>query len=181
MSNAWIKSSTSSGPSTPTSFKVDSTNTVNPPIAGGTSTPIANLEQFYGNYGIQVTVNTTNNNAIQFGFSANATTTTPSQTVAILSFPISTDSVFSFNFLIAARGTTTGNGVGGNTLVIVKNKAGTLSLVNMPNYFLDGDVGLTDASYSITFVGNIITINVIGSASESMDWNCCTPGSIFVS
>ncbi len=83
--------------------------------------------------------------------------------------------------MIAAAGVTSHNAVGGSTIVIVKNKAGTLTLVNQPNYSLDADVGLTDASYSITFTGTTLNINVTGSASENMDWNVCTPGAIFVS
>lgn len=165
-------------PAVPTSFKTDVQDNFLFSAGSGTSVPIANVEQIYGDNGIQTSANTVTNNVIQIRFNSANVNTVSNETVTAMLFPTINNSTFSTQVLVAGFCATQSQGVGGSTVATVVNVAGVATLVDEPDYDVNTGAALTDATFSVTAVGANLVISVTGSLGNPITWAVCTPGQV---
>ncbi len=165
-------------PAVPTSFKTDIQDNFSFVAGTGTSVPIANVEQIYGDNGIQTSANTITNNVIQIRFNSAIVNTVSNETVTAMIFITNTNSTFSTQVLVAGFCSSLGQGIGGNTVASVINVAGVASLIDTPDYDFNSGLGIQDASYTISASGANLIISVTGSLGNPIRWSICTPGQV---
>lgn len=165
-------------PAVPTSFKTDITDAFNFNVGSGTSVPIANVEQIYGDNGIQTSTNSTTGNVIQVRFSRGTVATVSNETVTALSFATNNDTTVTMNILISGFCASLGQGIGGNAVATIVNVAGVATLIDETDFNLNKNAGLIDANVTVDTSGNLFRIRVTGSLGNPISWTVCTPGQV---
>lgn len=165
-------------PAVPTSFKTDIADAFNFNAGSGTSVPIANVEQIYGDNGIQTSTNSVTNNVIQIRFSRGTTSTVSNETVTALSFATVSNTTVTMNILVSGFCSSIGQGIGGNAVATIVNVAGVATLIDETDFNLNKSVGLTDANVTVDTSGNLFRIRVTGSLGNPISWTVCTPGQV---
>lgn len=169
-------------PSVATSYTTDINDTTitTVPVAGGTAVPVANILRVSGDNGI-TTVATPNAdipNNVTIRFIRGDTQTVGAQTKNVISQPTLTNSVLTIQIIVA--GFSTDNlGIGAYGTAVVKNIAGTASLLNTVDLIVNKDAGageLGAANITVTVSGANLLVNVVGVAGKTIDWGACLPG-----
>lgn len=179
MSNAWLKTNTGSFPSVPTSFATDIEDlTVGAAAAaGGSVVPQSNILRVAGDNGI-TSVETSIPGDLQLRFIRGEATTSDGlgQTQIAITQAILVNSTMTIQIIVA--GYSTDNfGIGAYGTAVVKNVAGTLSIINTVDLIVNKDSpDLDSANVTVTTVGTNLLVNVIGVAGKTIKWTACLPG-----
>jgi len=182
MSQAGIIS-TSSGPvppSVPTSFTTDLNDTTilpgDIPPALGTSTPLLNVERLSGDDGIKTvaTPNAAANN-VTIRFIRGRTTTAGAVTSNLITQATLSNTTMTIQIIIAGYGSNN-DGIGYYGTAVVKNVAGTATLINTVDLIKNSDASLAASNATVTVSGGNLLVNVLGVAGVNIDWGACLPG-----
>lgn len=178
-----IKPLTSAGPippNIPTSFTTDLNDTAimpgDLPAATGSSTPLANIERLSGDNGIKTvaTPNAAANN-VTVRFIRGQVQTTGAATETLITQAILSDSTMTIQIIIA--GFSTDNlGIGAYGTAVVKNVAGTASLINTVDLIVNGDTDLLPSIFTVDTSGGNLIVKVTGAAGKTINWGACLPG-----
>lgn len=175
---------TSSGPIPPviaTSYATDLEDlTVGPaPAALGSVVPQSNILRIAGDNGIK-SVETSNPGDLQIRFIRGSETTSDGdgQTQTVITQAILNNATMTIQIIVA--GYSTDNlGIGAYGTAVVKNVAGTASLINTVDLIVNKDAGvgeLGSANVTVTTLGANLLINVVGVAGKTITWTACLPG-----
>ena len=112
---------------------------------------------------ITITVNDT-------AYSGTATTVGATTTVLNVNVPVSANSAMSFRVNIVGYDAANGLGLGGELLAAMKNVAGVLTVVGVPDRTVNADAALVGSTFSLTSSGSNAQISVSGVAAHTIDW-----------
>lgn len=163
-------------PAVPTSFATDLEDlTVGAAAAAqGSVVPQSNILRIAGDNGIK-TVETSIPGDLQLRFIRGSATTNGAVTQTAITQPILTNSTMTIQIIVA--GFSSDNlGVGAYGTAVVKNVAGTLSVVNTVDLIVNTDAGLEAANVTVTTSGSNLLVNVVGVAAKTITWTACLPG-----
>lgn len=163
-------------PSVPTSFSTDLEDlTVGASaLAQGSVVPQSNVLRIAGDNGIK-SVETSIPGDLQLRFIRGSTTTNGAVTQTAITQPILSNATMTIQIIVA--GYSVDNlGVGAYGTAVVKNVAGTLSLINTVDLIINKDSGLDSANVTITTSGTNLLLNVVGVAGKTITWTACLPG-----
>lgn len=180
MSQAGLNN-TSSGPVPPavaTSYTTDLEDlTVGAaPAAQGTVVAQSNILRVAGDNGIK-TVETSEPGDLQIRFIRGSAVTSDGagQTQTAIMQEILSDATMTIQIIVA--GFSADNlGVGAYGTAVVKNVAGTLSLIGAVDLIVNKDAALTTANVTVTTSGTDLLVNVVGVAGKTITWTACLPG-----
>lgn len=160
-----------------TSLKVDTTQTL-PPFnpALGTSTPQSHILYLQGDNGILTSTDPAQLGKNVIRFARGAVTTVDATPTTIVSFAIPSGFSCAFQVLVAGLDQATFDGCGGYTTALVKNIAGTASLIGVPDIINAREGSVITASFTTTCSGGNFIISAVGVAATTIKWGCCIPG-----
>lgn len=163
-------------PAVPTSFTTDLLDlTVGAaPAAQGTVVPQLNILRVAGDNGIK-SVETSNPGDLILRFVRGSTTTVGAQTQTAVTQTILSNATMTIQIIVA--GFSDDNlGIGAYGTAVVKNVAGTLSLINTVDLIVNKDAGLDASNVTVTTSGTNLQVNVVGVAGKTIVWTACLPG-----
>lgn len=166
-------------PAVPTSFADDLSDTtilpgdINP--SAGSSVPQANVLRVAGDNGIK-TIYTPNAPGVMIiRFVKGSTTTIGAVTSTVVSQAILVNATMTIQIIVA--GYSTDNlGIGAYATAVVKNVAGTLSLVGTVDIIKNSDSALNAGNVTVTTSGSNLIVQVTGVAGKTIAWDACLPG-----
>lgn len=183
-----FKSSTAgppANPAIPTAFTTDQTDSTTAALAafGGTAIPVANTLRVGGDNGIATYAVALVPGALTIGFIRGAAVTTDGTTVTpILTQPTNTNSTMTAQVLVAGFCTTNTSSIGAYGTFVIKNIAGTASLVEVADFIRSADASLStpnpEPQITVTTSGPNWIVNVVGVAGLTINWEACLPGII---
>lgn len=146
------------------------------PPSLGTAVPINNILRVSGDNGIK-TVATPNADTSNFTirFIRGGNNTVGAQTVNLITQAIVTDTTMTIQIIISGF-SGTGDGVGFYGTAVVKNVAGTATLINTVDLIKNADPDLAGTNVTVTTAGGSLLVNVVGVAGENIQWSGCLPG-----
>lgn len=167
-------------PTVATSYTTDVNDTTivaaDIPAPEGTSIPSGNVLRVSGDDGIK-TVSTPNaaTNNLTVRFVRGRTTTTGAQTANLITQSILSNTTMTIQIIISGF-SETNDGVGFYGTAVVKNVAGTASLINTVDLIKNADTDLAGTTVTVTTSGGNLLVNVVGVAGENIQWGGCLPG-----
>jgi len=167
-------------PQVPTEFDLDLNDTTiiaaDIPAPQGTAVPIANTLRVSGDDGIK-TVATPNADTANFTirFIRGRTTTSGAATSNLITQSVLSNTTMTIQIIISGF-SATNDGVGFYGTAVVKNVAGTASLINTVDLIKNADADLAGTNVTVTTAGANLLVNVVGVAGEDIQWGGCLPG-----
>ena len=161
-----IYKTVSSTPAVPTSFVTDS----------GTAVPAANILNVVtpgsGTQGIMTSGsgNTITITLNETAFSGTATTVGATNAVLNVNVPVPTNSAMSFRVNLVGYDSANSVGIGGELLAAIRNVAGVLTIIGVPDQTINSDIALFGATWTLTSSGTNAQIEVSGVAGHTIDW-----------
>ncbi len=172
-------------PSVPTSVTTDQVDSVTAALVApsGVVVPQLNTLRLGGDNGIATYAVTLQPGALTIGFIRGAAATTDGVTVTpILTQSTNTNSVMTAQVLVAGFCTTNNAGIGAYATFVIKNIAGTASLVEQADFIRSADASIStpnpEPQISVTVSGASWTLNVVGVTGLDFMWEACLPGII---
>lgn len=164
-------------PQVPTSFTTDIEESYDFPVAAGTSVPIANVERFTGDNGIQTVANTNigETNVIQVRFQREDTVTVGAVSSNILARTLFLNSTLTLQVLVAGFADN-GDACGGYTTATIKQTGGIATIIDAGDLIFNSDASLVGANFTISTTGAQFIITVTGVALRTINWSVCLPG-----
>lgn len=159
-----------------TEFKTDLNDPTVPAAstALGTVVPQSHVVRIAGDNGIK-TVETSEPGDLQLRFIRGSNQTVGATTETLITQPTLTDSTATFQIIVAGF-STDDLAVGAYGTAVIKNVAGTVSVVNTVDLIVNKDTGLDAANITVTISGTDILINAVGVTAKTIDWTACLPG-----
>jgi len=172
-------------PNIPTSFTTDQVDSTTAALVApaGTATPVANILRVGGDNGIATYAVTLVPGALTIGFIRGAAVTTDGTTVKpILTQPTNTDATMTVQVIVAGFCTTNNAGIGAYGTFVIKNVAGTASVVELADFIRSADASISSPNpapqITISVSGSTWSVNVVGVTGLTFNWEACLPGII---
>lgn len=168
-------------PTVLTSFGTDLNDPTVPAAsaAGGTVAPVSNVIRAAGDNGIK-TVQTSQAGDLQIRFIRGQDTTTGVQTVTLITQSIPTDSTLTIQIIVAGFASDN-SAIGAYGTAVVKNVAGTASLIDDVDLIVNKETALSAANITVTTSGSDLLVNVLGVAGLDINWGAALPGIVLSS
>lgn len=166
-------------PQVPTSFALDVEDTAivpgDIPASAGSAVPVANVLRVSGDNGIKTiyTPNASGNATIRF--IRGETTTVGFATSVCLSQPVETGTTLTIQIIIAGYGDNN-DAIGAYGTAVVKNVAGTASLIEEVDLIVNADTSLEDCDFNVLTSGANLEVNVTGVPGVTIAWTTALPG-----
>lgn len=161
-----IYKAVSSTPSVATQYVTDS----------GTAVPVANILNVVtpggGTQGVMTTGsgNTITITVTDTAYTGTATTVGAVNAVLNINIPVATNSCMSVRANIVAYDSANGLGAGGEMLATIRNVAGVLTVVGVPDKTVNSDGALVAVSWTLISSGTNAQVQVTGVAGHTLDW-----------
>jgi hypothetical protein len=163
-------------PAVPLAFATDSSEVLSGPLAaaGGSSVPVANTLRVGGVDGI-VTFSTATSGELVISF-LGTTETTVGATTASAVVNTTTNTVETYQVLVAGMATTGGSGIGAYGSVVVKNNSGVAAIIGIIDLVVNKDAALSAANISVGVSAGNLIVTVTGVAGLTINWGINFPG-----
>ena len=164
-------------PSVPTSFETDlqDTDTAALTPSTGTVVPQSNTLRIGGDNGIKTYEITQEAGSMTVGFIRGEGQTVGAASANIITQATNTNSTMTIQ-IIAAGFADNNDAVGIYGTAVVKNIAGTVTVVNDVDLIKNSDVSLDATDLSVSGSGSNFIVSVTGVAGRTIDWSIALPG-----
>lgn len=164
-------------PSVPTSVTTDLVDATTSALTlfTGTVVPQTNTLRLGGDNGIKTYAVTLQPGALTIGFIRGDATTVNVQTTAAITQAVPANSTMILQ-IIASGFADNNNGCGIYGTAVVKNVAGTVSVINTVDKITNADASLALVDLTVTGSGANFVVSVVGVAGRTITWNVVLPG-----
>jgi hypothetical protein len=164
-------------PAIPTSFTLDLQDTTTPALSAplGTAVPQLNVLRIGGDNGIKTYQIVNQPGALTVGFIRGDATTVGAATSSAITQAVPTNSTMILQ-IIASGFANNNDGCGIYGTAVVKNVAGTVTVINTVDKIVNADASLANVDLTVTGSGSNFIVSVVGVAGRTITWNVVLPG-----